>query len=745
MPTSAQEARPDQSDPVFHGGGFDILYFTRDVEGLEIHADGAPQTQALSSHDLPSSERELLAKAKQGEMQFKGANRVREARGLWRTAISESKEEGYEHTPDKDAAIEALKANFLAARDTYRARSKKVGLRNLKPNPENPNHLTGDAVTVHFPWYKHFSNPDKSEAVQSRGAVLGVAMALTTSDGYLVVQHRAVEKIDPVQSRMRKGNAVYTDIPGASAAGLVDGNYSRLGDSAGTNRRPGTPDTVTTSTLTKAMMNELGQETGLDRSDLERVRAVGFVHDNIRPHDEVLFLAETKLSAAQVREASVQSGINKGMIAEDLAEKFFYIDATPEAIETLLSDVRCPLPPTHAAAYTAAGYMMVLQRDGEVAADTWAAVLEDSIARNYQAMDQLVQSFYRRHPEAKDLVPERMWGKAVSVRNTSGYDPNYTPQEQGLPELFDELVRTGLLPELRKNIGRAALFDVDGTLTDPIEKKVVNPEVYDEFIDRLAAGEAIGLNTGRSVKWVEGNFMQPLVQRMRERDIEPSILERMIVVGEKGGTWATYDANGLASYGRNDKLAIPATTKKAVRKLIDEKYADAMFFDDTKETMISVEMRDGYNMTDFSSRQAELQTELQQILAQKDSERAGDKAMQNSDLIIDATTIATDIQSKHVGKDLGSARFLEFLEARHITPRGAAIDAYGDSPSDLAMASHLKRLGLHAQFVYVGPEPKQPLLARGTRVHMFPGGFTQATVAHLRRERVEYVVSAPQD
>ena len=43
----------------------------------------------------------------------------------------------------------------------------------------------------------------------------------------------------------------------------------------------------------------------------------------------------------------------------------------------------------------------------------------------------------------------------------------------------------------------AWIFDVDGVITNPIEKRVTLSKIVDELIRRLKKNEPIGLNTGR--------------------------------------------------------------------------------------------------------------------------------------------------------------------------------------------------------------------------------------------------------
>jgi HD superfamily phosphodiesterase len=70
------------------------------------------------------------------------------------------------------------------------------------------------------------------------------------------------------------------------------------------------------------------------------------------------------------------------------------------------------------------------------------------------------------------------------------------------------------------------------------------------------------------------------------------------------------------------------------------------------------------------------------------------------DLKVTASRIGTDIASIHMGKALGTARFIEALDSRGIRPRSFA--GFGDSPSDYEMYEELLKRGKQARFIFVG-------------------------------------------
>lgn len=279
------------------------------------------------------------------------------------------------------------------------------------------------------------------------------------------------------------------------------------------------------------------------------------------------------------------------------------------------------------------------------------------------------------------------------------------------------MVRVELMHESRRHAEKGRLFDIDGVVTDPRKKKVTDEGMYDEFIEHITRGEPDCFNTGRSTSWVMERVVNPMIERMGSTEA----LQNLIVVGEKGGTWTVFDENGEPHHHRVETISVPDELKDRVRSLITEKYADVMFFDESKETMISVEMVDGYDLAAFTERQKLFVGDIAAILA----ETGADKTYR-----IDPTTIATDIESPHVSKALGSDRFMEFLKSRGV--KVESFEAYGDSASDAAMADELARRGYPVEFVYVGDEPGSVDRRADYPMEEVPG-FNAGTLAYLRR------------
>lgn len=264
--------------------------------------------------------------------------------------------------------------------------------------------------------------------------------------------------------------------------------------------------------------------------------------------------------------------------------------------------------------------------------------------------------------------------------------------------------------ETERNAEVAFLLDVDGVVTNPVEKKVTEPQIFDRIIENLTSGNPVALNTGRSNEWMIDRVIKPLHDRVTDK----KMLHNFFAVGEKGLTWASFDTQGNLTRGVFNREGIPVegydlsafldketvehfkTLSAEAKALIAKKYSHSTFFDDSKHAMVSTEMHDGYDQPRYAQEQVQFTQELKDILT-----RLGLSDKFN----VDPTTIATDIQLKHVGKHLGARRILDWLKRSKIAPKHYV--AVGDSSSDLEMADELKAQGLSCEFNYVNP--KKPL------------------------------------
>lgn len=191
------------------------------LDGLPTHVGKAGLTlttrQSLSRHDLAPAtlgvrEAELKAyrDALRKEGKFNGIDDYQAVLVANKDA-ADSGDKGAKQAIDK-------------AWQDYRQRavsSLKVGIRNIDFNSE-AGEITVDVLPVPFHAYRMFSTPEASEAMLDRVEATGVAMAVVTEDNRLIVQHRAIGMSHILNEGSSRNNATYADIPGASAAGMLD-------------------------------------------------------------------------------------------------------------------------------------------------------------------------------------------------------------------------------------------------------------------------------------------------------------------------------------------------------------------------------------------------------------------------------------------------------------------------------------------------------------------------------------------
>jgi len=277
-------------------------------------------------------------------------------------------------------------------------------------------------------------------------------------------------------------------------------------------------------------------------------------------------------------------------------------------------------------------------------------------------------------------------------------------------------------PEIERKADIAFLLDVDGVVTDPTEKKVVDTAVFDRMIENLTNGNPVALNTGRSNEWMIDRVINPLASRITDK----SILKNFFAVGEKGLTWTSFNAEGKLLQGVFNKQGVPVegydlsvfldketaehfkTLSDEAKQIIAKEYSHSTFFDSTKKAMVSTEMHDGFNQPQYAAEQEKFEQELNAIL---------DRLGLSHKFRVDPTTIATDIQltqvdetdasgkviAKHqVGKHLGTKRILRWLQLNKINPQ--LYIGVGDSSSDLEMEDELTKQKKNNLFWYVNPQ-----------------------------------------
>ena len=234
------------------------------------------------------------------------------------------------------------------------------------------------------------------------------------------------------------------------------------------------------------------------------------------------------------------------------------------------------------------------------------------------------------------------------------------------------------------------IFDVDGVITNPVEKKITEKGLIEAISGKLDKGDVVTLNTGRSISWMIDRVIRSIEKTVANKDS----LDRFLAVGEKGGAWL-FLQNGQWKIHVDEKISLPKHLQDEVKELINTEFKDCMFYDDSKLTMISTEMIDGHSMSEYAQKQQVLTDRMKLILLKPEYYKLN--------LKIDPTTIATDIQNSHVGKHFGARRITDWLIEKGIRP--IKIIAIGDSQTDIEMAEELQA-EFDLEFVFVGDGSK---------------------------------------
>lgn len=231
------------------------------------------------------------------------------------------------------------------------------------------------------------------------------------------------------------------------------------------------------------------------------------------------------------------------------------------------------------------------------------------------------------------------------------------------------------------------VFDVDGVLTHPSEKRITEPKILPHLIKKLESNEPIIFNTGRATNFIINNILKPLEYSVKNK----KILSNVLAIGEKGAVSIVYDNNGNRTTNIDQSIVVSKIVQNEAKDIVDKKFSDIAFYDQTKKTMVSIEMINNLSLEKFTKRQKDLNMELTELL---------DRHGLLSEYKVDPSRIATDIENNHVGKGLGIQKALLWLDKKNI--KAEQFITFGDSKSDIDMAIELHKHGLSVEFVFVG-------------------------------------------
>jgi hypothetical protein len=268
------------------------------------------------------------------------------------------------------------------------------------------------------------------------------------------------------------------------------------------------------------------------------------------------------------------------------------------------------------------------------------------------------------------------------------------------------------------------LFDVDGPLASPVTRTVAIPEILADLVSLTAAGVPIAFITGRSDAFVREQLLGPLHEAGLSDALDGDA-GRMFGVFEKGAAWAPITSDGLGELVVDEQLALPERIVAAVRELVARRFADTMFFDDTKRAMVSVEQRTDVPHEDYRAAQQEFNEAVFAIVTEAGvgiqwEDRSSPDERGETPYRIDPTIISTDVESVLLDKDRGAQRAVEYFGGLGELPRRWR--TIGDSRSDYKMADYLDGAGFEVSHVDVRPsdgvlDRPYPVITIGDAIH----------------------------
>jgi hypothetical protein len=268
------------------------------------------------------------------------------------------------------------------------------------------------------------------------------------------------------------------------------------------------------------------------------------------------------------------------------------------------------------------------------------------------------------------------------------------------------------------------LLDVDGPIASPVTRSIAIPSIADDLVTLVGAGVPVAFITGRSDVFIEQQVVRPLLARgLAEALSRPGA--RMFGVFEKGGSWAAITPEGMAPVTVDETVAPSDSLSADIRMLVERRFADTMFFDETKRAMISVEQSREVDSALYLKAQAHFDDAAFEVLVDHGigvhhRERVAPDVNGEVTFRLDSTIISTDIESVVLDKDRGAQRALEYFAAAGELPRRWR--SVGDSRSDYKMADFLHEAGFDTAHVDVRPsdgvlEKPYPVITEGDAVH----------------------------
>lgn len=237
------------------------------------------------------------------------------------------------------------------------------------------------------------------------------------------------------------------------------------------------------------------------------------------------------------------------------------------------------------------------------------------------------------------------------------------------------------------NYNEIWVFDVDGVITDPITKTIIHPQIIEKIEEQLSQKIPVCFNTGRSSEWIQ----KTIIPHFKTN----TPLEYLFSACEMGNVTLQFNKDNSPTEIVHSADLIPSQLSATIKEIVASSYLDSMFVDETKKSILTIEMKDGFAQDHYEELQSKLSGEIRIILK---NYHPGIHVRPSS------SSIAIDIKPITSNKELGAKQILTWLKIKKLNLGQFQFITFGDSVSDLQMAKLFVSQKLSTTFVYVGED-----------------------------------------
>lgn len=232
----------------------------------------------------------------------------------------------------------------------------------------------------------------------------------------------------------------------------------------------------------------------------------------------------------------------------------------------------------------------------------------------------------------------------------------------------------------------AWIFDVDGVITNLATRKVEHPQIIQQIVGKLKAGEPVGIITGRALPWLYNGVLSKI-----EGQAKPQDLSNLFASPEFGAITIDYK-EGKRVENIDKTLLIPSSLINECR-LIAGNYKDVFYVDEEKITHFTLAVHKGINENVFKTKQIELVKKLGELVT---------KLGFGDEIEVHHDSIAINVKNKKLNKHLATQKLLSWLMGKNSNPE--LFFVFGDSTSDLQIGEELNKQKKNVKFIYTGKD-----------------------------------------